>query len=119
MTIVPASFAGAIDVSVPAAGGTRPPCPWLFSSLMVLQDGTVAMCGADWDARAPLGNVRERSLAEIWQGEELARRRRAHLEGRFDAVPICGGCDDWRLADGHGYVNALVEVDRSGRAVVR
>src|SRR5207244_6338271 len=26
MTIVPASFAGAIDVSVPAAGGTRPPC---------------------------------------------------------------------------------------------
>jgi MoaA/NifB/PqqE/SkfB family radical SAM enzyme len=110
MTIRPASFAGAIDVPAPAAAN-RPPCPWLFTSLMVLQDGTVTMCGADWDARAPLGNVRERSLGEIWHGEELARRRRAHLEGRFDAAPICGGCDDWRLADGGGYVNALLEMD--------
>ena len=115
MTIVPASFAGAIDV--PAAG-TRPrvPCRWLFSSLMVLQDGTVTMCGADWDAQAPLGNVRDRSLADIWDGEEMARRRRAHLAGRFDTVPLCGGCDDWRLADGSGYVNAVAELDAARSA---
>ncbi len=111
MTIAPAGFAGAIDV--PAAGdGGRVPCRWLFSSLMVLQDGTVTMCGADWDARAPLGNVRERSIAEIWTGAELAARRRAHLERRFADAPICAGCDDWRLADGSGYVNALAEIDR-------
>jgi MoaA/NifB/PqqE/SkfB family radical SAM enzyme len=115
MTIVPASFAGAIEVAAPAPAA-RPPCHWLFSSLMILQDGTVTMCGADWDASAPLGNVRDRSVSEIWQGEELQRRRQAHLEGRFDAIPICGGCDDWRLADGHGYVNALAEVDAAGTA---
>jgi hypothetical protein len=106
MTIEPATFAGAIDVPAPVPP-ERHPCSWLFSSLMVLQDGTVTMCGADWDAHAPLGNVRSASLAEIWNGPELARRRRAHVDGRFDAVPICGGCGDWRLADGQGYTNAL------------
>lgn len=113
MTIVPARFAGAVDVPVAAAVARRP-CAWLFSSLMILQDGTVTMCGADWDAHAPLGSVRDSSIAAIWNGAELARRRRAHLDGRFDAAPICGGCDDWRLAEGGGYVNALTEVDESG-----
>jgi len=112
MTIAPASFAGAIDVAAappaqPAPAEARTPCRWLYASLMVLQDGTVTMCGADWDARAPLGNVRDRALADIWHGAELARRRRAHEDGRFEAVPVCGGCDDWRLADGAGYSNVL------------
>ena len=106
MTIEPASFAGAVAVS-PAGNGARRPFAWLFSSLVVLQDGTVTMCGADWDAHAPLGNVATSSVAAIWDGTELARRRRAHLDGRFDAVAVCGGCDDWRLADGQGYANAL------------
>jgi MoaA/NifB/PqqE/SkfB family radical SAM enzyme len=110
MTIVPAGFAGTIDVPA-AAGDTRPPCRWLFTSLMLLQDGTVTMCGADWDAQAPLGNVRDATLADIWNGAELARRRRAHLDGRFGDAPICGACDDWRLADGSGYRNALRELD--------
>lgn len=107
MTIVPAGFVGAIAEGAPGGDSTPPrtPCRWLFSSLMVLQDGTVTMCGADWDARAPLGNVREQSLASIWQGAELDRRRQAHLDGRFDATALCGGCDDWRLADGSGYAN--------------
>jgi MoaA/NifB/PqqE/SkfB family radical SAM enzyme len=111
MTIVPAGFAGAIDVAAPHAAA-RTPCRWLFSSLMVLQDGTVTMCGADWDAHAPLGNVRDTTLASIWSGGEIARRREAHLAGRFADVPVCGGCDDWRLADGSGYVNALAEIER-------
>jgi MoaA/NifB/PqqE/SkfB family radical SAM enzyme len=111
MTIVPAGFAGAIDVAAPPAA-PRTPCRWLFSSLMVLQDGTVTMCGADWDAHAPLGNVRDTSLAAIWSGGEIARRREAHLAGRFADVAVCGGCDDWRLADGSGYVNALTDIER-------
>ncbi len=110
MTIVPATFGGAINVPAPASA-TRPPCPWLFSWLMIMQDGTVTMCGADWDARTPLGNVRHSSIAEIWYGAEMGRRRQAHLDGRFDAVEICGTCTDWRLAVGRGYVNALAEVE--------
>ena len=105
MTIEPASFGGAIAVAG-TAPAERPPCRWLTSSLMILQDGTVTMCGADWDAHAPLGNVRDASIAEIWNGAELARRRRAHDEGRFDEIGPCATCTDWRLADGSGYLNA-------------
>jgi len=111
MTIRPASFLGAIPVDAGLASGAREPCAWLFQSLMVLQDGTVTMCGADWDASLPLGNARDASLAEIWNGPELERRRRAHLTGDFAAVVPCGSCNDWRLATGDGYRNALAEVD--------
>jgi radical SAM protein with 4Fe4S-binding SPASM domain len=102
MTIEPASFGGAIDAggAVPAE---RTPCRWLYSSLVILQDGTVTMCGADWDAHAPLGNVHDASIAAIWNGPELARRRRAHEERRFDEIAPCTSCTDWRLADGSGY----------------
>lgn len=105
MTIEPASFGGAIAVAG-AVPDERPPCRWLTSSLMILQDGTVTMCGADWDAHAPLGNVRDATIAEIWNGAELARRRRAHDARRFDEVAPCETCTDWRLADGSGYLNA-------------
>lgn len=117
MTIEPASFGGAIPVTPATAPSNRTPCAWLFSSLLVLQDGTVTMCGADWDAHAPLGTVRTQTIASIWSGVEMERRRRAHREGRFDAIAPCSTCTDWRLADGHGYVNALGEVDaRGGRS---
>ncbi len=112
MTIAPSSFGGAIRVDRTDSAGPRPPCPWLFEALVVLQDGTVTMCGADWDARAPLGNVCDETLAEIWAGAESQRRRAAHLAGRFDSVAPCAACEDWRLADGRGYVNALDEVRR-------
>jgi radical SAM protein with 4Fe4S-binding SPASM domain len=115
MTIAPASFLGAVDVASPP-DGARPPCGWLDSALMVLQDGTVTMCGADWDASAPLGNVAETTLHALWNGAEMARRRRAHAEARFADAGPCAACEDWRLADGHGYVNALEEVDAARAA---
>jgi len=105
-TIEPAPFGGAIPGATdPGVVEHRPPCPWLFGSLMVLQDGTVTMCGADWDAASPIGHVDEASIAEIWLGAEMQRRRAAHLAGRFDEVDLCGSCTDWFLADGHGYRN--------------
>jgi hypothetical protein len=117
MTIDPAPFGDAIDVEPRASSSSRPPCAWLFESLMILQDGTVTMCGADWDAHAPLGSVATHSIAAIWRGAEAERRRKAHLARRFDEVGPCASCRDWRLADGSGYRNALEEIDaRRGAA---
>jgi len=111
MTIRPAPFGGTIETDRAREGAQpRPPCGWLFSSVMVLQDGTVLMCGADWDARAPLGHLNDATLGEIWRSAESERRRRAHLDGRFADAGPCGSCRDWVLADGSGYANALEEV---------
>lgn len=108
MTIEPAAFRGAVDVPVrePASvGAARPPCRWLFESLMILQDGSVTMCGADWDAGAPIGHLATATITSLWQGAELERRRQAHREGDFAAVTPCAACEDWRLAEGGSYVN--------------
>ncbi len=110
MTIRPACFGGAIAAEPRATTALRPPCAWLFSSVVIVQDGTVLMCGADWDARAPLGHLDEAKLGEIWRGAVAEQRRRAHREGRFADAGPCGTCQDWRLADGSGYANALEEV---------
>jgi MoaA/NifB/PqqE/SkfB family radical SAM enzyme len=112
MTITPFPFGGAVDVpvSAPLPGEQRPPCPWLFEMLVIMQDGTVAMCNADWDAAFPLGSLRDSTITEIWTGSEIERRRAAHLAGRFGDVARCAGCEDWRLADGRGYSNVLREM---------
>jgi len=118
MTIEPAAFAGAVTVAGSAAappGDERRPCAWLYQSVMILQDGTVTMCGADWDATSPLGNVRESSLESIWNGEEMQRRRGLHDAGLWGRLSPCATCEDWRLAEGSGYRNASAERREAGR----
>jgi MoaA/NifB/PqqE/SkfB family radical SAM enzyme len=107
MAIVPAGFAGAIPGGSSQERRGRHPCHWLFEALVVLQDGTVTMCGADWDASAPLGQVPQQTLAEIWHGAELERRRELHVSGAFERLSPCANCEDWQLSDGSGYVNVL------------
>jgi len=56
--------------------------------------GDVQPCGY-FDAQ--VGNVRQRSLREIWEGAELFRRLRDHAAyegkcGRCEFVHVCGGC---------------------------
>lgn len=111
MTIEPSTFGGAVETRLQPhlQEGERPPCRWLFEALVVLQDGTVVTCGTDWDGRSPVGNASRQSLAEIWSGEEMQRRRAAHLNRRFGDVALCGSCVDWPLADGRGYRNILRE----------
>lgn len=40
-----------------------------------------------------LGSLREKSLAELWNGPERAAVIRAHIEGRAESVPQCVGCE--------------------------
>lgn len=109
MAILPATFGGQVAVGTEPPSVARHPCHWLFEALIILQDGTVTMCGADWDARAPLGRIPAQSLRDIWTGPELQRRRQLHLTSRYEALELCGQCQDWRLSDGRGYINVLRE----------
>jgi len=71
----------------------RTPCRQLGSRLTILADGTVALCDQDWQGRAALGRVGERSLPAIWRG--VAPVQAAHHEGRYAELAICGECDQW------------------------
>jgi len=80
------------------AGGTLDakhfaPCTFLWYSLTVLWDGRVMPCPQDMHGHLALGNVRESTLAEIWDGAPLRelREKMARAEWR-DLVP-CATCD--------------------------
>jgi radical SAM protein with 4Fe4S-binding SPASM domain len=107
MTIADISFAGTMRDT----GGAprREPCQWLWNYLVILWNGDVVTCASDFDGERVMGNLREQSLAEIWHGAGYRELRRKQLEGRYGECGICAGCDDWALADGHGYQNILDE----------
>ncbi len=41
---------------------------------------------------APVGNLAERPLAEIWNGEEMRRMRALHARGRAGEIDVCARC---------------------------
>lgn len=73
-------------------GRDRNPCDYLWTSLSVQHDGSVALCCEDFEGRIALGNVRRQSLEEIWRGPLLQKYRQAHLAGRRGSMPLCRGC---------------------------
>ena len=103
MSIQDYSFAGTVRKTRRA--GKRTPCAWPFRSAVVLWDGTMVMCGSDYDGRAPMGDVNRQSIREIWNGDGFRRARELQRTGAWDRHPLCRGCDDWALSDGTGYVN--------------
>jgi len=67
-------------------------CPYIFYSMAVNPDGQVSLCFLDWARNLIIGDLRTQSLKEIWEGEEMLKRRLQHLEGRRNEDPTCGNC---------------------------
>lgn len=66
-------------------------CPFLGREAWVAADGRFNVCCAPDALRRSLGdfgNVRQRSLVEIWRGGDYAKLRREHLDH-----PLCRGCN--------------------------
>jgi MoaA/NifB/PqqE/SkfB family radical SAM enzyme len=67
-------------------------CTRLFKQMYIMFNGDVVLCCTDYTRKHVLGNVRDRSLYEVWNGEEAVSARRRFLEGRFPELPLCGEC---------------------------
>ncbi len=72
----------------------RVPCMMPFKQLNVLVDGDATPCCYDNNAKLLIGNVRDKSIGEIWHDEPIEEIRRLHLEGRVDAIPFCAACKE-------------------------
>ncbi len=69
------------------------PCHLLWRGPLVVRwNGDVFPCYHKAPREAPLGNLRVRSLAELWASAELVHLRRLHAEGRSGQDPSCAGC---------------------------
>lgn len=77
----------------------RTPCPALYNTMPVHNDGQVTVCCLDGFKATNLGNVFEQGVKEVWQGEEFAKVRYFHETGQWDKVPFCKGCNGWAQHD--------------------
>ena len=74
----------------------RWPCKYLFFRLDITHAGIARYCGDDWLLASRIGDIRERTIAEIWRCHEYRRLREAHLAGRFAEAKLCGECTEWQ-----------------------
>lgn len=68
-------------------------CYWLWMEPMILSNGTVVPCCQDVNGKLALGNIREKSLAEMWQEGYIRELRRRHAKGERASIPICKTCN--------------------------
>ncbi|MCH9050030.1 MAG: radical SAM protein [Proteobacteria bacterium] len=73
----------------------RKPCPAMYKTLVVHNDGTVTVCCLDGFKITNMGNVFEEGVKEVWQGEEFAKARYYHETGQWDKVTPCTNCNGW------------------------
>lgn len=81
----------------PEAEGPRTAsaCTFPWYAMVICADGTVTPCPQDFDAKMAMGNVKDSSLKEIWNGDryrELRRKFRTDVE----SLPLCRKCDRLR-----------------------
>jgi len=67
-------------------------CPIIFYNLNINFDGSIPPCQLDWAHKIVLGNVKEKSLYELWNGNKINELRRIHLRGQRALHPLCGKC---------------------------
>lgn len=67
-------------------------CPFPFYSLVIHADLRVSICCVDWAKETVVGDLRQETLSDIWNGERLRRYQIAHLERRAHQLKGCADC---------------------------
>lgn len=71
-------------------------CPVPFSVASILHNGDVLMCVHDWARKDIIGNVRDATLIELWNGDRMREIRSLVSERRYGEVPACRDCGLWK-----------------------
>jgi len=67
-------------------------CTRLFKQAYIKFNGDVVLCCTDYETKMILGNVREQSLYEVWNGPVATAIRARFLSGRIGEIPLCSAC---------------------------
>ncbi len=66
-------------------------CTWPFERMTITWDGDVVPCCFDYDKKYILGSIRNKKLAEIWDGAPMMRLRKEFIENKVKN-PLCVNC---------------------------
>lgn len=87
-------WAGEIpDLRVEKKPSTHRTCTMINYSLTVQWNGDVVLCCLDYDGTTRIGNVREKTLEELWNGPEIIKARFAIKNRDLGSMPnLCKNC---------------------------
>lgn len=68
-------------------------CTWVFSKLFINWKGEVIICCSDYKYEVVFGNIKEKSLADIYNCPEYKMYRDYHLTNRGKELPLCNKCN--------------------------
>lgn len=90
------NFAGNVDSRLDGLVGPERkkyhPCYRIWNGLAIYWDGTIVPCCSDINAGLPLGNVREKSIRDIWNSDLLLDMRKKHIRSKHNELKICRTC---------------------------
>ncbi len=81
------------DRDTPLSSGFTFACQHPWDELVISSQGEGGLCCLDYDLKAPLGNVMESSVEEIWQNDTLKDYRNKMLTGQYDQIEVCKNCN--------------------------
>jgi len=67
-------------------------CPYVFYSFSINSDGLVSLCFLDWSRKLLIGDVREASVKNIWNGRKLREYQKMFLRRQRKEHPVCREC---------------------------
>lgn len=69
------------------------PCTFLWYSMTVFFDGTVAACPQDFFGKIKIGNVTESSVASVWNNDAMREMRGRMKRSDVNGLEPCETCD--------------------------
>ena len=91
----------------------RLPCPALYKTMPVHNDGTVTICCLDGFKSTNVGNAFTDGVKSVWHGEEFTKVRYYHETGQWDKVPFCKSCNGWAQYEFEDEIRDGVLIRRS------
>ena len=71
----------------------REPCHFVFDVLIILADGTLSLCPADFlEAKFGLGKVPDQTPLKAFNSDSYIKIRETHQSGNKNDIPLCKNC---------------------------
>lgn len=67
-------------------------CISLLAEFNILWNGDVILCSNDFGKKMILGNIKDSSIKDIWNGPQYQAIRNLHCKGEYQKISVCREC---------------------------